>query len=249
MNVKSLSNTSLAWGWALVFLMLINCLIYAQQPSPEALRDKASQYEMKARDLKAEGRHDEARKLMQEVEVMRDKAQQIESGVPPERLESPNAAQSRRELKQRREQLLFELEELRAAGNEAEAVKLKEKILQIERQLEKRPASENIADLAKRKARRQVPARLNGPMPEIEQRMEHVQTAIGHLHAAGLHDIAERLQQDREQIRRRFEAERRIPNQGPDGMFEIEELREQIRELRQAVKELHRRLDETNQSE
>jgi chromosome segregation ATPase len=80
---------------------------------------------------------------------------------------------------------------------------------------------------------------------EAERRLAHLKAAIENLHAAGLHEPAEHLLREAEQIKQHL--------QGPPGPLppELERakatvyrLQAEINELRQAVQELRKRVDE-----
>lgn len=79
---------------------------------------------------------------------------------------------------------------------------------------------------------------------EIERRAHHLEVAIDNLHAAGLHEPAERLTQQLERMRRQLE-ETRPPQPGhPESPDEVlEALRAQIGELHRIVRELRADLE------
>jgi DNA repair exonuclease SbcCD ATPase subunit len=84
----------------------------------------------------------------------------------------------------------------------------------------------------------------------MERRLHHMEIAIENLHAAGLHDVAQRLEQ---QLRHHLEQmEPRARARGVEPAIdrlgeelrrvraELEELRANLHELRQHIGELHR---------
>ena len=84
---------------------------------------------------------------------------------------------------------------------------------------------------------------------EMERRMHHLHVAIENLHAAGLHDVAERLEQELARARERQQTMAppremppvvaRVGEELRRMQAELEELRGQIRALREHIAELH----------
>jgi hypothetical protein len=79
--------------------------------------------------------------------------------------------------------------------------------------------------------------------PEM-QRLRHLEAAIDNLHAAGLHEPAERLAREAQSMRQGPGPGRSGPETPNRPNQEIERLRREVQELRQAVRELRARLDE-----
>jgi prefoldin subunit 5 len=81
----------------------------------------------------------------------------------------------------------------------------------------------------------------------LSNRLRHLNAAIDNLHAAGLHEMAERLTQEAEKMRQPFH---QAPSQppGPRGSRppegELAPLRQEIQELRRAVEEMRRQIEE-----
>jgi DNA repair exonuclease SbcCD ATPase subunit len=199
------------------------------KPTPDALRERAGRLEEKATDLKAAGRHDDALRAMTEARELSAQAKRIEQGAGPVR---PQA--HAQELKAQHARVAAEMKELRAAGKEAEARELEQKLRRVERELDAlrdRPAP-------RPEARREERPEMLPEQAEFQRRMNHLQAAIENLHAGGFHEIAERLSQERENMRRQSTFDR----PGPGPIAEIRRLRIELQELRQAMKELDRRM-------
>lgn len=218
-----------------ILLVTVSCacwLASSQEnaPSPDALRERAGRLEEKARDLKAEGRHDEAMRAMNQARELGAQAQRLTQRDRPLR-----PAARAQELKEQHARVASEMKELRAAGKEAEANELERKLDGIERELE---AVRRGMPERQEVRRREEPDRApNGP--DFQRRANHLQAAIENLRAAGLPDIAERLTQQREELLRRTGME---PG-GPAPMAEVRRLRAEMQELRQALMNLNRRVE------
>jgi E3 ubiquitin-protein ligase HUWE1 len=76
---------------------------------------------------------------------------------------------------------------------------------------------------------------------EMERRMHHVRVAVDNLHAAGLHEQAERLAQQMEHMRHPDAREHPSHGEGPPPAEHLEGV---LRELHEAVRHLHERVDE-----
>ncbi len=193
--------------------------IFAQDgPRPDLMREKANDIERKAADLKADGRHDEAKKLMMEVEELRNNADRMQGDRQGDRQQG---------------------EPMRP-----------------------QPGMGGGPDNRREgQPMRQQPGMGSGPdnrpeTPEFRQRMRHLQVAIDNLHAAGMHEPANRLAMDKERMMQ--EMRERSQHQGPrdnqDGQMqrrdgpdplqqELQKLRNEVMELRKALKEVNGRVD------
>lgn len=216
----------------------------SQEHHPEELLKQAQQLERKAQDLKADGRHEEARELMREVEAIHARAEHLH------REPGPADERHRQELKQALKESLVELEELRAAGKMDEAAEVKHRVEKLENELARlspQPAAPREGERAwegpPRPDRR--PELGPGEVGDMQRRLHHLELAIDNLHAAGMHEAAERLAQEAGRLRQHMAGgpppERGRP--GP-GEAEFQRLRAEIQELRQAVRELRARVDE-----
>jgi hypothetical protein len=196
------------------------------RPPLAQLREKAQELERKSRDLKADGRHEEALRLAREVEEIRTQARRMErEGRAGERPE----LKAHEELQQKLEHSLAKLEELRSAGKEPEAREVQQRVRRLEGEL---------AQLARRpEGPREFP-----PPPErtdVERRLQHLREAVGNLHAAGLHEAAERVAREAEFMRQpRHGGPPFEPPPFAPPRVGIERLRAEVQELRQAVSRL-----------
>lgn len=200
------------------------------EPGPDALRQEARQLEEKSRDLKQAGQHDEARRTWQKVEALRAEADQREAGARgQDRREQPDRDAMAQKLRDLRRQL----DDLREAGRDAEAAETKERIAMLERRMA-RP------DRVEGRPRDRAPGN-----PELERRMEHLRIAIENLHAAGLHELADRIAREAKSRQRPTPARPPGEVRGPGvARGEVEQLREEMQELRMGLQQLRARLDE-----
>jgi DNA repair exonuclease SbcCD ATPase subunit len=187
-----------------------------EETSPPA-RERLERPEEKARTPRPEGPPGEAGRLA----AAREKR--------------PPADQEHfRQLRVKRAEMLAKLERLRAEGRDQDAAALKERI---------RALDEEMAALRARPGPPAPPrpARPLPPEPGPEPRHRHLQAAIDNLHAAGLHELAERLEREREALLR----PERAP--GPEAVRELQEeirrLRAELNEVRQALRRLHERVE------
>jgi hemerythrin-like domain-containing protein len=242
----------------------------AAAAEPEPLLERAQSLERKSQELKADGQQEKAMQLMREVEEIRAPAGKVEKGYVP-KAAAPD--QRRQELKRRLGDALAELKESSVAGKQDEAAQVKRRVQQLEAELDSNRVMADAARTVKRRVQQlegelarfdQSPAgeRMPGregkkgrvpfegqrpPPPEMaamEQRLHHLLTAMDNLHAAGMHEPAERLTQEAERLQRQLKASSpgfRGPGQ-PGG--EIERLRAEVQELRQSMRELRARVEE-----
>jgi predicted RNase H-like nuclease (RuvC/YqgF family) len=168
-------------------------------------------------------------------------------GMRQRRLAPPAARQQ--DLKRALEGAMAELQELREAGKEEEAMQKKRQVQELQQELGRLERMQNGASprrgpLGDRPGRRDVAPRPPMDTPELERKLQHLQAAIENLHAAGMHEPAERLAQQAEMMRRNLQG---APSgQRPPGArgAEVERLQSEVQELRQAVGELKARLED-----
>lgn len=94
------------------------------------------------------------------------------------------------------------------------------------------------------------PQQQRQPQGDMGNRLNHIQVAIENLHAAGMHDAANRLAQETERLQRQNRDQQQPRRPGPNrrnGDGDVQSLRGEIKELRQAVQELRHQLDEIRQ--
>ncbi len=245
----------------LICLPLLTASCDAAQPArPAALREEAQRLENKARELKADGRHEAAQAAQREADELRARADRARQPAVNE----DQRAQSKAELMElqagleraRAEGRGEEAKELerqieRVEGRGEEAKELERQIERVERQLSPRRPAEPRERIDRGERPRREPDGREGPGPqqmgERERRIHHLEVAIENLHAAGLHEPAERLAQDLERARREGAARQDAPREPAGG--EIQALRNEVRELRAAVQELRNRLEERDRRE
>lgn len=195
----------------------------APQPTPEPgaperlrkLRQERAELVAKLERLRAEGRDADAAERASRVHQIERLFRALDAHVLRLRQECANH--------------VAKLEQLRAEGRSAGEAALKERILQIEREMR---------ELGARVRRAQPLASRPEPVPPApEARERHLRVAIEHLHAAGLHELAERLERER------------IRGGGPEGrqLPQLQPLREELRRLRAGQEELHQALRRLNE--
>ncbi len=198
----------------------------AAEAAPVPPRAEAEQLEERVRDLKAAGRHEEARRLMEEARALRTRAER-----PPE------VRERQRELRRERAEMDRQLQQLRREGRERDIAQLEQRIARLDRE---------AAGLARRAA----PARPPAPPPPSApaarvrpEQLEHLRIAIDHLRAAGLHPAADRLARLHENL-----SQRARPAPGPEQFQpwreELRRLKAEQEELRQMLRRLHERLEQ-----
>lgn len=152
-----------------------------------------------------------------------------------DRPRNARAADERQDVRRELERARAELRELRAAGQEERAAEMEHRVHELE-------------SLQTRSARRTDPPgpgqpgvrRPNAERAERQQRLEHLEIAIRHLREAGLPDLAARVAEQTEPLRRRLEHPGR-PEEVRD--LRVERAGAMLAELRQALRELNRRVE------
>lgn len=218
--------------WSVPTLLLAGLLATlscrgAEAPArPEQLLREAARLEAKARELKEAGRMDASEQAGREAKELRVRARGLQEREGPTRA----VAEERESLKRESMELRAQLERVRAEGRDEEAREIENHLRKLERELAWREAE------ARPRRERQGPEGPPGESPEAGERIRHLREAIAHLHAAGMHEPAERLTQQLDRLPRpRIEE-----GPGPG----LEQLRAEMEELRQAVRELRARIEE-----
>jgi hypothetical protein len=213
--------------------------------SPEGLRRQAAELQEQVDDLKAAGRHEEAMRLQREIEELRRLAAELRADRNRERrVERPDQVQPERRPVQERERM--EREERFRAMHHAEVAELKHEIMRLREELAARSPRppERRFDAPRRHPgeRDFAPPPFAADREERERRIHHVEVAIENLHAAGLHDMAERLAHE---LQRRHEsiADPIPPAEAMERVtHELHELRHQLEEVRANLRELHEKI-------
>lgn len=186
------------------------------EQAPPPARERLERAGEKARPPQLEGRSEEPRR----------------SAAAPREKRPPADRERLRQMRVERAEMLAKLERLRAEGRDEDAAALKERLRVLD------------AEMAALKARLSFPPspRPVRPMPpEPEQRQRHLQAAIENLHAAGLHELAERLERERENLLRPERAPG--PELVRDLQEEVRRLRAELDELRQGLRRLNARIE------
>jgi chemotaxis protein histidine kinase CheA len=235
-RILSVGTAMIAW------LGLFNAVSAAESSSPEELRAEAAKLIAKAQDLKAEGSGEEATRLVKKAESLQEEAAQAEKQP---RAKRGGEGEPRRDAKREINELRARFQELEAAGKTEEAAEVKRRLSELQeriaperkRQLlaqrEERREGAREPEPSPRQPRRPEPGvrrpeprgdgrapQIEGwrlPMDERERRLQHLSVAIENLRAAGMHEIAGRLEGEAERIRQEFRPEGRpVPPRGPD---------------------------------
>ena len=207
-------------GAAMAGLVLCVSAARADEPRPEQLREHMRNLEQKAQELQAAGKEDQANAVRHEMQELREKFAHM---TKERHGEQAGGDERRADLMKKLEHARVELKEAREGGNTERAEDLQRGIHKLE---------EEGARLNQRSGREHGPEQPVSP----EQRLQHMREAIGHLHAAGPHEIAENLAREAEHMQQQLHAQQ--------GGAEVARLQAEIQELRQAVRKLNARLDE-----
>ena len=215
------------------------------------LAEKARDLERQLRELPKD-RDAEARELHQNLERVGAQLREVNAGLSSlrrpegERGPRPGAGREpegprpmppemRERLQRRLEELKEKVADLERAGKREQAEQVQQEIQEVKQGLAGQPGMHAIGP--------------PGPPAEIERRMQHVRVAVENLHAAGLHDQAERVVREAEQAivrgarREGGERPRGEPGAGPEGVPPaIRELAAQVQEIHRQVQELREQL-------
>jgi hypothetical protein len=219
-------NGGMRWwaaGVAAAGLMAFASVAQADEPNPEQMRDQMRQLEQKAKELQAAGQEDQLIAVRHEMQELREKFVRMNK---ERHAEKAGGDDRRVDLQKQLEHARAELKEAREAGRSDRVADLQRGIARLE---------EETARLNQRPGRERGPAQQAEQIP-MEQRLQHIREAIAHLHAAGIHDLADNLAHEAERMQQQL--------RGQQGGAEVERLQAEIQELRQAVRQLNARLDE-----
>lgn len=166
----------------------------------------------------------------------------LSSGLPAAG-QQPDA----RDLREKADDLESKARDLKAAGERdraqeamQQADELRRKARNMMAQREPGPG-EGQPGMAKRMRRGPGPGPGGSPGPE--QRLQHLQVAIENLHAAGMHEAANRLARLAELMRESMGAQRPMGRMPAMREGEIERLRAEIQELRENMKEMRDQME------
>jgi hypothetical protein len=82
-----------------------------------------------------------------------------------------------------------------------------------------------------------------GPQGEMEQRMQHLRIAADNLHQVGMHDMADKLNREADEIQHKLQG----PPPGDDPhRAAMEAMQHEFRILHERLNEINRKLDEIN---
>lgn len=152
--------------------------------------------------------------------------------------------EAKRELRKAQEAL----KDLREGGKEAEADEVERRVRKLESKLERLERAPDGDRGAEPEWGGPRPPR-EGPewppeQPELERRLRHLKVAVDNLHAAGMHDVADKLAREGERMRRELGEDGRAGLRGPMPPGpEMEQLRAELEELRGTVKQLQERVE------
>ena len=162
------------------------------------------------------------------------------AGLNAAERERPAAPEAQQKERAAREQAAKHIQEMEFKIGMLVKEKEFEKAEAVRRELNKLKAQLGMAE-------RPQPGAPAGPQAEIERRLAHVRVAVENLHAAGMHEHAERVKQDAERMMRelheqaeRREREAREHREGPRPGAEprVEALLDQLHQMHREVQEL-----------
>ena len=182
------------------------------------IKARFKELEARARAAKEAGRHDEAQAIMEKAKRMIAEKRDGEQGG------------DKLEMAKRK------IEELRQSGKNEEAEQLERRVREAgekRRDGEKEKPAGKVRDGEKEKPAGKVRDGERGG----DERMEHIEQAVKHLRAAGLHEPAERILQ---MARGQHNPQEHRPN--PDGGAQQEQLQRAIRDTQEQT---HRALRDT----
>lgn len=209
-------------------------------------QEKLERLRAEVKELAAAGKMEQAARLKEEI---------LQMEKPRDRATGPDKLNEARE---RLERMGHEIAALREKGHpeeaerlEAQARRMKEQITAAEKRAKAGPDRPKFPDPERARAQERRPGQRSPEQPapeDVERRMHHVRVAIENLHAAGLHEPAQRLAEEAEKFHSRLREHRPsapdAPQRRGDG---IQALQGEIRELRQAVQQLRQQLEEIRQ--
>jgi hypothetical protein len=222
--------------------------VVAAESEREQERDKPEKRERDDPVREKQEDRDKDKLVKREVKEIRVRIEKPDRGPA---LKAPVAEEQREEIKRKLKESLSELKELRAAGMEDAAAGVKMRVQKLEDELarmEKRPVGDKDLKREGKEVRVVVEGRRKAPLKELpsaERRLQHLQVAIDNLHAAGLHEPAERLAEQAGHLKRQLQAGPPAEFRGPDrASADLERLQAEVWELRQAIGELRAKLEE-----
>jgi hypothetical protein len=216
-----------------IALTVILAIAFAPLASAqEGVRDKIRELENKAGAAQAEGRAEEAEKL-------RNAARELAERTKAEPGERADGRKPGEELRAMLGKLRAELEEASKAGKLDAAGEIKQRMARIEKELrgegEKREGAKR--EFAEKKARPDG--------GDAHQKLQHLGEAIEHLHAAGMHEPAERLAQEARALKQQLaHGKEDGPGKAPHPDRQLAEMREGMMNLQRQMQEIQKRLEE-----
>lgn len=199
-------------------LMLSSLNVRAQEAPPE-FRQRMEELEKKAKEAKEAGRGDEAEKLIAEMRAMKQHLVERRKSAAKENLRAELA---------KAEESLHEAEK-NGRGEAASAARHRIKELRgVMEQMEKDG----------REGAKPGEGEKDQPRGADGERRHHILQAAEHLHAAGMHDLADRL---RREAGGGDQPRKDQPERRPEGGGELQELRQMVRKLNARLDELERK--------
>jgi tetrahydromethanopterin S-methyltransferase subunit G len=210
-----------------------------EQGRPEmAERIGARVREMMAAHRRAEEERGRAEQSQQQVQEQRERAVREERQRNQERIEV---------ARQRLVEIEKRVEQLRREGKGEQADRLMERIANAKRDMgiprpqQDRPQQDRPQQDRPQQDRPQPPEQGPKDRGAMEQRMQHLRVAAEHLHQVGMHDLAEKLNGEAEDIQRALQG----PPPGDDPhRGTMEAIQQEFRKVHERLDEINRRLDE-----
>ena len=202
-----------------------------EQGHPEmAERIGARVREMMAAHRQAENERGQAEKNERQAQEQRERSAREEGQRNQERIEVAH---------KRLAEMNKRVEQLRREGQEEQANQLQERLANAKREMGMpHPGPQGPGQQGPGP---QGPGR--GDRGAMEQRMQHLRAAAENLHQVGMHDLAEKLNREAEDIQRALQG----PPPGDDPhRGAMEALQQEFRKIHERLDEINRRLDELN---
>jgi tetrahydromethanopterin S-methyltransferase subunit G len=207
-----------------------------EQGHPEmAERIGARVREMMAAHRRVENERGQAEKNERQAQGLRERTVQDERRFNQERIEVAH---------KRLAEMDKRVEQLRREGQEEQANRLQERIENAKREM-------GMPNPGQQGPGQQGPGQQGpgqqgpglGDRGAMEQRMHHLRVAAENLHQVGMHDLAEKLNREAEDIQRALQG----PPPGDDPhRGAMEAFQQEFRKIHERLDEINRRLDELN---
>ena len=207
------SRTALASAIAALVLPLP--ALRAAEPAPAQFRDQIQKLEAKSRELDGAGKKEEAERVRREIGALQERSRQI----------AARTAEARKV-------------EMRKGG----ARKVEARRAEVRKDATRKPDvrradARKMEPRRERAVRRHDARRARQPVPQdVARRLHHMEAAVANLRAAGLEDVAAKVRQQADQMRRGGAPQ--PVARCPEAAFaaRLDQLSKELRELQSALR-------------